>query len=108
LEGLLAAKGSKEMMEQERHDALQYLMFLKEMCCGTIKGHRCTDQRKQREYARKEETSLPIVAIKSLMLPCIINAKEERKVETANIANGHGRNHAYGVGGDYGRAIGQS
>ena len=60
-------------------------MFLKKKRCGTIKGRGCADGRKQREYTTKEETSSPTVAIESLMLSCIIDAKEGRDVATADI-----------------------
>jgi hypothetical protein len=79
-------KGPDEITRQQRHDALGYLMFLKKKRCGTIKARGCADGRKQREYTSKEETSSPTVAIKALMLSCIIDAKEGRGVATANIS----------------------
>jgi hypothetical protein len=64
---------------------LHYLMSLKKKRCGRIKGCRCADGRKQRIYKTKEATSTPTVATESLMLSCVIDAKEQRTVVTANI-----------------------
>jgi hypothetical protein len=60
-------------------------MFLKQKRCSLIKGQGCADGRKQREYVSKEEASLPTLAIKSVILSCTIDAKEERDVATADI-----------------------
>jgi hypothetical protein len=70
---------------KERRDSLLYLMFLKEKRCGLIKGHGYADGQKQRDYLTKEETSPPTVAIESVMLSCVIDAKEKRDVATVNI-----------------------
>jgi hypothetical protein len=78
-------KGPDKITRQQRHDALQYLMFLKKKRCGTIKARGCANGRKQREYTSKEETSSPTVAIEALMLSCIIDAKKGRDVATADI-----------------------
>jgi hypothetical protein len=69
----------------ERKGALRYLMFLKEKRCGTIKGRGCADGRPQRDYMSKQETSLPTVATEALILPCVIDAIEERDVATCDI-----------------------
>jgi Reverse transcriptase (RNA-dependent DNA polymerase) len=70
---------------QEKARALQYLMFLKEKRCGKIKGRGCADGRKQRVYTAKEEASSPTVAIESILLSAVIDAKEGRHVATADI-----------------------
>jgi hypothetical protein len=77
----------KQLTREQKHKALQYLMFLKRKRCGMIKGRGCADGRKQRAYTSKEETSSPTVATESLMLSCIIDAKEKRDVATADIPN---------------------
>jgi hypothetical protein len=82
---VLDPKHSNKLTQQQQHNALRYLMFLKKKQYGTIKGCGCATERKQREYTTKEETSSPTVAIESLMLSCIIDAKEGRNVATANI-----------------------
>jgi hypothetical protein len=78
-------KGQNERTEQERYGSLRYLMFLKEKRRSTVKGRGCADGRKQREYTPKEEMSSPTVAIESLMLSCIIDAKEGHDSVTSNI-----------------------
>jgi hypothetical protein len=60
-------------------------MFLKKTLCGMIKDQGCANGRKQREHMTKDETSSPTVATKSLMLSCIIDAKERWDVATADI-----------------------
>jgi hypothetical protein len=74
-----------DLTATERKGVLQYLMFLKEKRCGTIKGRGCTDGRPQRDYMTKQETSSPTVATKALMLTCLINAIEGREVATCDI-----------------------
>lgn len=69
----------------EKRRALGYLMFLKEKRCGTIKGRGCADGRKQRLYKTKEETSSPTVRTESLLLSCVIDAKEGRHVVTCDV-----------------------
>jgi hypothetical protein len=60
-------------------------MFLKQKQDGTVKGRGCADGRKQREYVTKEEASSPTVAIESVMLSCVIDAKENRDVGTVDL-----------------------
>ncbi len=74
-----------DLTAKERKGALRYLLFLKEKRCGRIKGRGCADGRKQWIYKTKEEASAPTVATESLMLSCVIDAKERRTVVTADI-----------------------
>jgi hypothetical protein len=78
-------KPTKNLSHEQRMDALQYLMFLKQKRNGTIKGRGCADGRKQRQYTTKEEASSPTVAIESVMLSCVLDALEERDVATVDI-----------------------
>jgi hypothetical protein len=78
-------RASKDLTRQEKCRALAYLMFIKEKRCGTIKARGCADGRKQRLYKGKEETSAPTVRTESLMLSCVIDAKERRKVMTCDV-----------------------
>jgi hypothetical protein len=73
------------LSQQAKHDALPYLMFLKEKRTGKIKGRGCADGRKQRETLSKEEVSSPTVAIESVLLSCTIDAHEGRDVATVDI-----------------------
>jgi Reverse transcriptase (RNA-dependent DNA polymerase)/Zinc knuckle len=76
---------SESLSKSERRQALQYLMFLKEKRCGKIKGRGCADGRKQREYTSKEEASSPTVANESVLLSCVIDAREDRDVAIIDI-----------------------
>jgi hypothetical protein len=84
-QSVIEPKKANMLTRDEKHKALQYLMFLKKKRCGRIKGRGCADGRKQRVYKTKEETSAPTVAVKALMLSSIIDAKERRYVVTADI-----------------------
>jgi hypothetical protein len=63
-----------DLMPTEQNGALQYLMFLKEKRCSTMKGRGCADGRRQREYMSKQETSSPTITIEALILSCVIDA----------------------------------
>eukprot|EP00978_Attheya_sp_CCMP212_P042400 scaffold257852_cov32-Attheya_sp.AAC.1 len=73
------------MSDEDRKRSLQYLMFLKKKSSGQIKGRGCADGRKQRKYTPKEDASSPTVAIESVMLTSVIDAKEGRDVATVDI-----------------------
>ena len=60
-------------------------MFLKQKRTGQIKGRGCVDGRKQRLYTPKDEASSPTVATESVLLSCVIDAKERRDVATVDI-----------------------
>ena len=76
---------SEELENEERHQALPYLMFLKQKRTGQIKGTGCADGRKQRLQYNKEDASSPTVAIESVMLTSIVDAMEGRDVATVDI-----------------------
>jgi hypothetical protein len=65
---VIEPKSANMLTNEEKKKALHYLMFFKKKRCGQIKGHGCADERKQRIYKTKEETSAPTVAIESLFL----------------------------------------
>jgi hypothetical protein len=74
-----------DLRPAKQKGALQYLMFIKEKCCGKIKGRGCADGRSQRKYMSKEETSSPAVATEALILTCVIDAIERQDVATCDI-----------------------
>jgi hypothetical protein len=78
-------QASKDLTMKEKRKALTYLMFIKEKRCGTIKACGCADGRKQRLYKTKEDTSSPTVRTESLLLSCMIDAKEQRQVMTCDV-----------------------
>jgi hypothetical protein len=78
-------KSSDMLTHEEKRASLHYLMFLKQKRCGRIKGRGCADGRKQRLYKTKQYASAPTVAIESLSLTSVIDAKERRHVVTTDI-----------------------
>jgi hypothetical protein len=73
------------LTREEKRAELNYIMFLKKKRCGRIKGRGCAGGRKQRLYKTKEETSAPTVAIESVFLTSVVDAKEGRRVITLDI-----------------------
>ena len=69
----------------QKKNALGYLMFLTQKRTGQIKGRGCADGRKQRLNTPKDAASSPTVATESVLLSCVIDAKEGRDVATVDI-----------------------
>ena len=69
----------------QKRNALGYLMFLKQKRTGQIKGRGCANGRKQRLHTPKDGASSPTVATESVLLSCVIDAKERRDVATVDI-----------------------
>ena len=69
----------------QKRNALGYLMFLKQKRTGQIKGWGCVDGRKQRLHTPKDDASSPTMATESVLLSCVIDAKERRDVATVGI-----------------------
>jgi len=63
------------------------LFFITEKGDGRIKGRTVTDGSKQRLWINSEEVSGPTVAVESVMLSAIIDAKEQREVAVVDIPN---------------------
>ena len=59
----------------QKKNALGYLMFLKQKRTGQIKGRGCADGRKHRLNTPKDAPSSPTVATESVLLSCVIDAK---------------------------------
>ena len=78
-------RDASKLSPTQKKNALGYLMFLKQKRTGQIKGRRCAGGRKQRLYTPKDDASSPTVATESVLLSCIIDAKERRDVATVNI-----------------------
>lgn len=83
--GVISPRSGLSLTPSERHEALKYLMFLKEKRDGTIKGRGCADGRKQRGYVTKEEASSPTICTEAVFIIIVIAAKEERDVATMDI-----------------------
>jgi hypothetical protein len=62
-------------------------MFLKQKRDVNIKGRAVAGGNNQREYISKEDASSPTVATGSVLMSCIIDAKEEWDVAVVDIPN---------------------
>ena len=69
----------------QKRNVLGYLMFLKQKRTGQTKGRGCADGRKQHLHTPKYDASSPTVATESVLLSCVIDAKERRDVATVDI-----------------------
>jgi hypothetical protein len=78
-------RASEDMTRKEKRNALACLMFIKEKRSGTTKARGCADGRKQRLCKTKQETSSPTARTESLLLSCVIDAKEGWQVMTCDI-----------------------
>ena len=68
-------------------------MFLKEKRDRKIKGRTVAGGNKQHDYISKQDASSPTVATESILLLCIIDAKEERDVAIVDIPNAFIQTH---------------
>eukprot|EP00957_Ditylum_brightwellii_P177890 13549654-Ditylum_brightwellii.AAC.1 len=62
-------------------------MFLTKKHCRRIKGQRCTNDWKQCQHTHCNDAIALIVSTAALILSCVIDAKEGRKVDTQDIPN---------------------
>ena len=65
--------------------ALKYLMFSIHKRTGTVKGCGCADRHKQKAYAKKEDAAAQTFALQVLLLSCLQDSTEGRKVTTCDI-----------------------
>ena len=82
---VIKPKYRTDLSADDRHKALNYLMYLKQKRCGRIKARGCADRRKQRVYKGKDETSSLTVSTEALFLSCVIDAQEGCNVVTVDI-----------------------
>ena len=75
----------KSLTQEQRKEALAYLMFLKRKRCGKIKGRGCADGRKQRAYITKEDSTAPTVSTEAVFLTAVIDAMEGRSVAVLDV-----------------------
>jgi len=66
---------------------MKSLFFITEKRDGRIKGRTVADGSKQRLWINNEEASSPTVAVESVILSAIIDAKEQREVAVVDIPN---------------------
>jgi hypothetical protein len=82
---VMEAKPATELSDEQKREALAYLMFLKRKRCGKVKGRGCADGRKQRAYTAHEDAASPTVATESVFLTTVIDALEGRDVAVLDI-----------------------
>ncbi len=61
------------------------MIFLRQKKNGEVKARKCANGNPQRERIAKEEAATPMVALESVFLTSMIDAKENREVVTINI-----------------------
>ena len=66
---------------------MEALMFLTEKRDKTVKGRMVYNGKPTREWLDKEDSASPTVALESIMLTAVIDAKEERDVMSADVPN---------------------
>ena len=71
----------------DKQNALDSLIFIKEKENGDLKGRACADGRKQRGKIDETETTSPTVSLESVLLTAVIEAKEGRDVAVLDIPN---------------------
>ncbi len=76
-----------KLSDKEKSKALSLLLFLKEKHDGNVKARSCANGSVQREHVAKEEAAAPTIALESVFVTAIIDAKEKREVVTIDIRN---------------------
>jgi len=74
-----------QLTPEHRARVLRLVQLIKLKRCGKLKGRTCADGRKQRGYIAPEDTMSPTVSTEALMTTFMIDAKERRKVVTADV-----------------------
>ncbi len=74
-----------ELSREQKHQALESLIFLTKKRCGRIKARACANGSKQRSYIAKENAISPTVATDSVFITSAIEAHERRRVMTMDI-----------------------
>ena len=69
-------RDASTLSPRQKKNALGYLMFLKQKRTGQIKGRGRADRCKQHLHTPKDDASSPTVATESVLLSCVIDAKE--------------------------------
>jgi hypothetical protein len=76
-----------ELSAEDKRKAQEALMFLTEKRDKSIKGRLVYNGKPTREWLSREDAASPTVALESIMLTAIVDAKEQRDVMTADIPN---------------------
>ena len=80
-------KDVKNMTQEEKEKTLNLILLIEEKRDGRVKGRGVADGRKQRGEFTKEEAASPTAALESILLTCVIDAREGREIATCDIPN---------------------
>ena len=76
-----------DLTEEQRKTMLESHIFLQKKRTGEVKARMVAGGNRQRGYIDKEDATSPTVTTKSVILSCIIDAREEREVAVIDIPN---------------------
>ena len=71
---------AEDMTEEQKKDALEMLMFIKEKSDSSIKARGCADELKQRKKYNNADATSPTVSTEAVLISAVINAYKERDV----------------------------
>ncbi|MGC8497872.1 MAG: hypothetical protein ACP5NL_07805, partial [Thermoplasmata archaeon] len=76
-----------KLSADEKRKTMEALMFLTEKRDKSIKGRMVYSGKPTREWLSREDAASPTVALESIMLTAIVDAKEKLNVMTADVPN---------------------
>ncbi|MGC9294940.1 MAG: hypothetical protein ACP5E8_06680, partial [Thermoplasmata archaeon] len=76
-----------KLSPEEKRKTMEALMFLTEKRDKSIKERMVYNDKPTREWLSREDAASPTVALESIMLTAIVDAKEKRDVMTADVPN---------------------
>ena len=82
---VMIAKKSVDLTRDQKREALEYLMFLKQKRSGKVKERGCADGHKHRAYIPREEATSTTAATMYLMLTSVIDALKDREVAIVDV-----------------------
>ena len=85
--GAFEPRHYKQLSHDERKKILETIVLIEQKRDGRIKGRAVADGSKQRQYIGKEHAASPTMALESIILTSIIEAKEKREVAVVDIPN---------------------
>ena len=68
---------AEDMTEEQKKDALEIMVFLKDKRDGTITARGCADRRKQREKYNNEDATSPTFSTEAVMISTVIGVYKE-------------------------------
>ena len=74
-----------QLTPEQRQESLGYLMFMKRKRNGKVKGQGCAEDRKQRVWTSKEDSTSPTVATEAVFLTAVVDALENCDVAIVDV-----------------------